>query len=133
MRIHRLAAGALTLAALHAAAQSGLRPDPALSAIRCELHTSRYPDTLQPLYFYISDTRRTVLETDGNPLGNVVQYTPQRIVVSRNGADGGARNYVFDRMVGALTVSGTSTSNNTREAWTLSGECQRVDASRQKF
>lgn len=138
MRPQRLAASALAsctlVAALHASAQNGPRPDPTPLAIRCDLHTSRYPDTLQPMYFYLSDSRRNVFETDGNPLGNIAQYTPQRIVVTKNGADGSARNYIFDRMIGSLTVSGTTTGNSgTRDAWTLTGECQKVDASKQKF
>lgn len=124
---------ALTLPALDASAQTGPRPDASLVAIRCDLHTSRYPDTLQPVYFYINDARRIVLETDGNPLGNIAQYTPQRIVVTKGGPESSNRSYVFDRMIGALTVSGTSAANNTREPWTLSGECQKVDASRSKF
>jgi len=124
---------AIALPALAALAQTGPRPDASLVAIRCDLHTSRYPDTLQPVYFYINDARRTVLETDGNPLGNIAQYTPQRIVVTKGGPDGNGRSYVFDRLIGALTVSGTSAANNTREPWTLSGECQKVDANRQKF
>jgi hypothetical protein len=134
MRPHCLAASALALSALNASAQNGPRPDLTLLAIRCDLHTSRYPDTLQPMYFYLSDTRRNVFETDGSPLGNVAQYTPQRIVVTKNGADGSVRNYTFDRMIGSLTVTGTvTTASNTREAWTLTGECQKVDASKQKF
>lgn len=138
MRPHRLAASALAsctlFAALQASAQNGLRPDPTPQAIRCDLHTSRYPDTLQPMYFYLSDSRRNVFETDGNSLGNIAQYTAQRIVVTKNGTDGSVRNYTFDRMIGSLTVSGTTTgSSGTRDAWTLTGECQKVDANKQKF
>lgn len=123
-----------TLAAPDASAQISPRPVPdAMIAIRCDLHTSRYPDTLQSMYFYLSDTRRNVFDTDGNSLGNISQYTQQRIIVNKAGGDGNTRTYVFDRMIGALAVSGINSTSSTREAWTLTGECQKVDASRQKF
>ncbi len=102
------------------------------TAIRCELRTARSPDTVQVMYFYISDARRSVLETDGSPLGNVVQFSRQRVVIAKNTAEGGARHFVFDRMIGSLTVSGAP-PQGSRESWTLSGDCQKVDASRQKF
>lgn len=110
------------------------KPDLDLSAValRCELHMARAPETLQVLYFYLSDARRAVYETDGNPLGNVVQFSRQRIVVTRSNTDGGVRNYVFDRMIGSLTMSSPGQMGG-KEGWTLSGECLRVDASRQKF
>ncbi|RTL26678.1 MAG: hypothetical protein EKK47_20475 [Burkholderiales bacterium] len=106
--------------------------DPGAVALRCELHMARAPETVQVLYFYLSDARRAVYETDGNPLGNVVQFSRQRIVVTRSSTDGGVRNYVFDRMIGSLTMSSPGQMGG-KEGWTLSGECLRVDASRQKF
>lgn len=108
--------------------------DPALVAIRCELRTARAPEAVQTLYFYLNDARRSVLETDGTALGNIVQYSRQRIVVTKSHADGGQRTFTFERMIGALTVS-TPPANgtNSREPWTLSGDCERIDASRQKF
>lgn len=124
------------------------KPDlePGAVALRCELHLARAPETLQVLYFYVSEARRTVYETDGNALGNVVQFGRQRIVVTRSGQEGGLRTYAFDRMIGSLTVSwqapasASPTANQatgagyaSRENWTMSGECQKVDASRQKF
>lgn len=125
----------LCLGLLSAQAQAPIpKPDldPAAVALRCELHMARSPDTLQVHYFYLSDARRAVYETDGNPLGNVVQFSRQRVVVSRNNADGNVRNYVFDRMIGSLTMSSPGQVGG-REGWSLSGECLRVDASRQKF
>lgn len=101
-------------------------------ALRCELHVARAPETIQVLYFYLSDARRAVLETDGNLLGNVIQYGRQRIVVARNNVEGGTRTYTFDRMIGSLTLT-SSGQVGGREGWTMSGECLRVDASRQKF
>lgn len=106
--------------------------DPALVAIRCELRTARAPEAVQTLYFYLNDARRSVLETDGTALGNIVQYSRQRIVVTKNHGDGGQRTFTFERMIGALTVS-MPPATGSREPWTLSGECERIDASRQKF
>lgn len=96
------------------------------------------------LYFYLSEARRTVYETDGNPLGNVVQFGRQRIVVSRSGPDAVQRTYTFDRMIGSLTVVSQGQASalapnqggggySGRESWLMSGECLKVDASRQKF
>lgn len=102
------------------------------TAIRCELRTARSPDTIQVMYFYVSDARRSILETDGTPLGNVVQFSRQRVVITKNTVDGGARHFVFDRMIGALTIS-NAPMPGSRESWTLSGDCQKVDASHQKF
>jgi hypothetical protein len=76
--------------------------------------------------------RRSVLDTDGTALGNIVQYSRQRIVFTRNHADGGQRTFTFECMIGALTVT-TPPTSGSREPWTLSGECERIDASRQKF
>jgi len=101
-------------------------------AIRCELRTWRSPEAVQAFYFYISDNRRVVLETDGASLGNVVQFSRQRIVVNKNSVEGGSRTYVFDRMIGALTIS-MPVTQGSREPWSISGECQRVDASRSKY
>jgi hypothetical protein len=101
-------------------------------AIRCELRTWRSPEAVQAFYFYISDARRVVLETDGSSLGNVVQFSRQRIVVSKIGTEIGARTYVFDRMIGALTIS-IPAAQGSRDPWSISGECQRVDATRPKF
>jgi hypothetical protein len=119
-----------------ASAQTVVPPRPEIepdaTAIRCELRTWRAPEAAQPFYFYISDNRRMVLETDGNSLGNVVQFSRQRIVVSKNSVEGGSRTYVFDRMVGALTIA-IPVTQGSREPWSISGECQRVDASRQKY
>lgn len=125
----------LVLAAGHTAwAQSDVSKSDldSATAIRCELRTARSPDTIQVLYFYLSDARRSVLETDGVALGNVMQFSRQRVVITKNTAEGGARHYVFDRMIGSLTISSVPTSGS-REPWTLSGDCQKVDASRQKF
>jgi hypothetical protein len=134
-----IAAGRLLCLALmgaQAAMAQNLPPkselDPGLVAIRCELRTARAPESVQTLYFYLNDARRSVLETDGNALGSIVQYSRQRIVVSKANADGGARSYTFERMIGALTVTMPAPAGS-REPWTLSGECERVDASRQKF
>lgn len=114
-------------------------------ALRCELHLARAPETLQVLYFYISEARRTVYETDGSALGNVVQFGRQRIVLTRSGADGALRTYAFDRMIGSLTVSwqapaaavaanqAAGAAYAGRESWTMAGECQKVDTGRQKF
>ena len=105
-------------------------------AIRCELRTIRAPDATQVMYFYVSDARRTVLETDGNPLGNIVQFSRQRIVVTRPPQhEGGIRSFVFDRLVGSLTITlpGPVEGSARHPMWTLSGDCQRVDASRPKF
>jgi hypothetical protein len=121
-------------------AQAALAQTPSLrsdidaeaTAIRCELRTWRSPEAVQAFYFYISDARRVVLETDGSSLGNVVQFSRQRIVVSKIGTEIGARTYVFDRMMGALTISIPATQG-TRDPWSISGECQKVDASRPKF
>jgi hypothetical protein len=124
------------LCAQAASAQSVVPPRPEIdadaTAIRCELRSWRAPEAAQPFYFYISDNRRTVFETDGNSLGNVVQFSRQRIVVSKNSVEGGTRTYVFDRMVGALTIA-MPVTQGAREPWSISGECQRVDASRQKY
>ena len=123
------------LSASAAVAQGGLlRPetDASLVAIQCELRSLRSPDADQTLFFYLSDTRRLVLDTAGNLLGNVVQFGPQRILIAKPNAEGGARTYTFDRMIGALTITGPLPAG-AREAWTLSGECRKVDASRQKF
>lgn len=115
------------------------KPDiePAAIAIRCELRTTRAPDAVQPVFFYLSDARRNVLETDGNSLGNVVQYSRQRIVVSKAGPDGSLRSYTFDRMVGALTITQPNLSSppasGPREPWVLSGDCQKVDATHPRF
>jgi hypothetical protein len=146
-----VAVAACICAGFHAQAQQVPVPKPDMEAgavaLRCELHLARAPDTTQVLYFYLSEARRTVYETDGNSLGNVVQFGRQRIVVSRNGPDGVLRTYAFDRMIGSLTVSWQAAANAAsssptqtgaggyggRENWTLSGECQKVDASRQKF
>jgi hypothetical protein len=105
-------------------------------AIRCELRTVRAPDATQVMYFYVSDARRTVLETDGNPLGSVLQFNRQRIVVTRPPQhEGGLRSFVFDRLIGSLTVTapGPMQSAGRDPIWTLSGDCQRVEASRPKF
>lgn len=104
-------------------------------AIRCELRTVRAPDAAQVMFFYVSDARRTVLETDGNPLGNVVQFNRQRIVISRPPQhESGLRAFVFDRLTGSLTVTVPPPEVASRNpVWTLSGECQKVDASRPKF
>jgi hypothetical protein len=56
-----------------------------------------------------------------------VQFSRQRIVVSKIGTEIGARTYVFDRMMGALTIAMPATQGS------ISGECQKVDASRPKF
>ncbi|MDE2400226.1 MAG: hypothetical protein KGL90_00985 [Burkholderiales bacterium] len=102
-------------------------------AIRCELRTVRSPETTQVLYFYVSDARRTVVETDGNALGNVVQFSPQRIVVTKNAAGGGVRTYVWDRMLGSLTIS-IPTAPDSKDTWnSLSGDCVKVNAGQQKF
>lgn len=101
-------------------------------AIRCELRTWRSPEAMQAFYFYISDARRVVLETDGSSLGNVVQFSRQRIVVSKMGTEIGARTYVFDRMIGALTIS-MPAAQGSKDPWAISGECQKVDATRPKF
>lgn len=116
------------------AQSSALRPDAdaSLVAIQCELRSLRSPDADQTLFFYLSDNRRLVLDTAGNLLGNVVQFGPQRILIAKPNAEGGARTYTFDRMIGALTITGPVPSG-AREPWTLSGECRRVDAGRQKF
>lgn len=122
------------LSAGSALAQGSLRPeaDASLVAIQCELRSLRSPDADQTLFFYLSDARRLVLDTAGNLLGNVVQFGPQRILIAKPNAEGGARTYTFDRMIGALTITGPVPSG-AREPWTLSGECRKVDASRQKF
>ncbi len=115
--------------------QTGLlRPeaDTSLVAIQCLLRSLRDADADQTLFFYLSDSRRLVLDTAGNLLGNVVQFSPQRIVIGRPNAEGGARTYTFDRMIGALTITGPAPSGG-REGWSLSGECRKVDASRAKF
>lgn len=101
-------------------------------AIRCQVKTLRAPDAEQVFHFYLNDARRQVLDTEGNSLGNIVQFNGQRIVVAKNNAEGGTRTFVFDRMIGALTVTSPAPAGS-REPWTLSGECQKVDASRQKF
>ena len=101
-------------------------------AIRCELRTWRSPEAMQAFYFYVSDARRVVLEPDGSSLGNVVQFSRQRIVVSKIGTEIGARTYVFDRMIGSLTIS-MPTVQGSKEPWSISGECQKVDATRPKF
>ncbi len=104
------------------------------TAIRCELRTIRAPDATQVLYFYISDARRTVYETDGTTLGNIVQFSPQRIVVSRsNVVEGGVRAFTFDRMIGSLTVTVPAQAGARESYWAMSGACQKVDAGRQKF
>lgn len=103
-----------------------------LTAVRCDLRSLRSPDADQTLYFYLNDARRQVLDTAGNLLGNVVQFSAERIVVSKAPAEGGARTYTFDRMIGALTVTGAVPPGG-REPWSISGECQKVDAGRQKF
>ena len=82
-------------------------------------------------YFYIDDARRSVFDTAGNEIGSVVQYTPQRIVVYRANAEGGARSLTFDRMTGSLTVS--TGPGAAPRAPTLAGECERIDASRPRF
>ena len=105
-------------------------------AIRCELRTIRAPEATQVMYFYVSDTRRTVLETDGNPLGNIVQFGRQRIVVTRPPQqEGGIRSFVFDRLLGALTITGPAPMQSASRdpMWTMSGECARVDASKPRF
>lgn len=137
--LHRLGVLATALlpllpASTFAQASSRTRPDtdPAAMAIGCDLHTARLPDAVQTVYFYLIDARRAVLETDGNALGNVLQYNAQRIVVTKNQAEGGARTYTFDRMIGSLTVT-IPAAPGSREPWIFSGECQKVDASRQKF
>jgi hypothetical protein len=125
----------MLLSAGTASAQSGLLradADASLVAIQCELRSLRSPDTDQTLFFYLSDARRLVLDTAGNVLGNVVQFGPQRILIAKPNAEGGARTYTFDRMIGALTITGPLPAG-TREGWTLSGECRKVDASRKKF
>ncbi len=125
----------LILAGAHTAqAQAeSLRADlDSATAIRCELQSARSPDAIQVHYFYLNDARRTVLETDGNALGNVVQFSRQRIVVTKNAAEGGLRYFTFDRMIGALSISNPAGSGS-RDGLTLSGGCQKVDASRQKF
>jgi hypothetical protein len=136
----RMAAAALLASALSAGAQAQVAPaqdiESGATAIRCELRTIRAPEATQVMYFYVSDARRTVLETDGNPLGNVVQFSRQRIVVTRPPQqEGGLRAFVFDRLIGSLTVTAPAPVQVTgREPiWTLSGECQRIDASKPKF
>lgn len=134
-----LAAGSIACAATAARAQA---PSPAPEidagavAIRCELRTIRAPDATQVLYFYVSDTRRAVLETDGNPLGNVVQFSRQRIVITRPPQqEGGIRSFVFDRLLGSLTITGPAPMQSVSRdpMWTMSGECVRVDASKPRF
>jgi len=126
----------LATSALRSFAQPVAVPKPDIDAnavaLRCELLVARAPETIQVLYFYLSDARRAVLETDGNLLGNVIQYGRQRIVVTRNNTDGGVRTYTFDRMIGSLTMTSSGQAGG-REAWTMSGQCLKVDASRQKF
>ena len=108
-------------------------PPGSLTALRCELRSVRTPEADQIFYFYLNDARRQVLDAGGNQLGNVVQYTDQRVVVTRSGADGGGvRTFTFDRMIGALIITG-SPQGGSRASWPVSGDCQRVDSSRQKF
>ena len=135
------AATTLLSALLHGVGHAqGVAPAPEIEsgavAIRCELRTIRAPDATQVMYFYVSDARRTVLETDGNPLGNIVQFSRQRIVVTRPPQhEGGIRAFVFDRLAGSLTITvpGPVDSATRHPMWTLSGDCQKVDASRPKF
>ena len=139
------AAGALLLAlaaTMGPAHAQSVVPSPAPDieagaiAIRCELRTIRAPDATQVMYFYVSDARRTVLEPDGNPLGNIVQFSRQRIVVTRPPQhEGGIRSFVFDRLTGSLTVTAPSPMHvaGRDPLWTLSGDCGRVDATRQRF
>jgi len=134
-------AAAITMAMLGAGSSvtaQPLTPAPELeagaTAIRCELRTIRQPDATQILYFYVSDARRTVYETDGTQLGNVVQFSPQRIVISRNNVvEGGVRAFTFDRMIGSLTVTVPAQAGARESLWAMSGACQKVEASRQKF
>lgn len=116
--------------------------DASMQAVRCELRLTRSPDAIQVFYYYLSDARRGVFETDGNALGNVVQFGKQRIVITKNNVEGATRTYTFDRMIGALTITssgqvgqpaGMSSGTSAREPWTMSGECQKIDASKQKF
>lgn len=113
---------------------AGQEMEASATAIRCELRTIREPDATQFMYFYISDVRRAVYETDGTALGQVVQFSPQRIVISRsNVVEGGVRAFTFDRMIGSLTVTVPGQSGAREALWSISGACQKVDASRQKF
>ena len=105
---------------------------PGVVAIRCVLSPGPSPETLEVRYFYIDDTRRGVFDTAGNELGSVLQYSPQRVVVYKADAAAGTRTFIFDRMIGALTISAPP-GPTSRSPRTLSGECEKVDASRQKF